>query len=358
MNRKDGADAVGRLRKLWNNYVVRNLVLAVSLLVIVLFLVSVSLNLFTRHNRYRSVPDFSDMTVAEAVRVASSDRLRIEINDSLYLPELDPGVILDQRPAPAAQVKPGRRIYVTINASQPRIIDVPYVAGYSLRQARNILETAGLEIDKLVYVSDIATNNVIEQRVEGRIVRPDRPMRTRMGNGATLTVGKAPGAARVTVPRVVGLTLHDARSRLVDAGLNPGRTVVEGDDDPLRRRQARVYRQVPEQGSRVELGTAVTLTLSTDSLTVHSGMSASDKQGVRAANRESALRDSLVKSGLGGDELQRELEWALRVADGEVRPEDKPVPAEQAILESLDEYGAGIADGNGGDAADDDEFFY
>ena len=35
---------------MWGNYVVRNIVLAVSLLVIVLFAANLLLNLFTRHN--------------------------------------------------------------------------------------------------------------------------------------------------------------------------------------------------------------------------------------------------------------------------------------------------------------------
>ena len=142
---------------MWGNYVVRNIVLAVSLLVIVLFAANLLLNLFTRHNKHVEVPDFMNMTLDEALAASRGDKLRIEVNDSLYVPAFDPGVILEQRPAAGTEVKPGRRIYVTVNSSQQRMIDVPYVAGYSLRQAKNILETAGLEIEKLVYVDDIAT---------------------------------------------------------------------------------------------------------------------------------------------------------------------------------------------------------
>ena len=110
------------------------------------------------------------------------------MNDSLYVPAFDPGVILEQRPAAGTEVKPGRRIYVTVNSSQQRMIDVPYVAGYSLRQAKNILETAGLEIEKLVYVDDIATNNVLEQRVGSEVVAADNRVQARVGSGVVLTV--------------------------------------------------------------------------------------------------------------------------------------------------------------------------
>ena len=47
---------------MWGNYVVRNIVLAVSLLVIVLFAANLLLNLFTRHNKHVEVPDFMNMT--------------------------------------------------------------------------------------------------------------------------------------------------------------------------------------------------------------------------------------------------------------------------------------------------------
>ena len=89
-----------------------------------------------------------------------------------------------------------------------------YVAGYSLRQAKNILETAGLEIEKLVYVDDIATNNVLEQRVGPEVVAADNRVQARVGSGVVLTVGRAPGADLVSVPRVVGLPLREAKSRI------------------------------------------------------------------------------------------------------------------------------------------------
>ena len=256
---------------MWGNYVVRNIVLAVSLLVIVLFAANLLLNLFTRHNKHVEVPDFMNMTLDEALAASRGDKLRIEVNDSLYVPAFDPGVILEQRPAAGTEVKPGRRIYVTVNSSQQRMIDVPYVAGYSLRQAKNILETAGLEIEKLVYVDDIATNNVLEQRVGSEVVAADNRVQARVGSGVVLTVGRAPGADLVSVPRVVGLPLREAKSRIWEAGLNVAGVTLAEDIDRMNLRQARVYLQQPDQGHRVVLGTGISIALSLDSLTVASG---------------------------------------------------------------------------------------
>ena len=297
---------------MWGNYVVRNIVLAVSLLVIVLFAANLLLNLFTRHNKHVEVPDFMNMTLDEALAASRGDKLRIEVNDSLYVPAFDPGVILEQRPAAGTEVKPGRRIYVTVNSSQQRMIDVPYVAGYSLRQAKNILETAGLEIEKLVYVDDIATNNVLEQRVGSEVVAADNRVQARVGSGVVLTVGRAPGADLVSVPRVVGLPLREAKSRIWEAGLNVAGVTLAEDIDRMNLRQARVYLQQPDQGHRVVLGTGISIALSLDSLTVASGVSRSDRYGNRVAAREQALRDSLAAEGYSGDELQEEMDWIIR----------------------------------------------
>ena len=244
---------------------VGHIVLSVSLLVIVLFAANLLLNLFTRHNKHVEVPDFMNMTLDEALAASREDKLRIEVNDSLYVPAFDPGVILEQRPAAGTEVKPGRRIYVTVNSSQQRMIDVPYVAGYSLRQAKNILETAGLEIEKLVYVDDIATNNVLEQRVGPEVVAADNRVQARVGSGVVLTVGRAPGADLVSVPRVVGLPLREAKSRIWEAGLNVAGVTLAEDIDRMNLRQARVYLQQPDQGHRVVLGTGISIALSLDS---------------------------------------------------------------------------------------------
>ena len=57
-----------------------------KLLVIVLFAANLLLNLFTRHNKHVEVPDFMNMTLDEALAASRGDKLRIEVNDSLYVP--------------------------------------------------------------------------------------------------------------------------------------------------------------------------------------------------------------------------------------------------------------------------------
>lgn len=322
-------------RKLRSNYIVRNVVLAISLLVIVIFVTNLFLNVFTRHNRHIDVPDFVDMSFREARR-AAGHKLILEINDSLYVAHVAPGTILEQRPAAGTAVKPGRRVYVTINSSQQKITDVPYVTGYSLRQAVNILETAGLGIEKLHYVDDIATNNVLEQRVDGKVVKSSNSVKAPVGSGVTLTVGKSPQGATVVVPRVVGLPLRDACNRLWEAGINIRNIAHDDNVDQTNMTRARVYKQSPEQGRRVELGTYATISLSLDSVTVAGGVATSDRSGNATAVRERKLRDSLASEGFSGDELQEELDWILKIENGDASPEERRRRIENEIIKSLE----------------------
>lgn len=102
-------------------------------------------------------------------------------------------------------MKSGRRVFVTINSYRQKMVTIPYVTGFSLRQAKSNLEMAGLGIDKLIYQNDIATNNVLEERYNGKIIHPGSKMQAEMGAGITLVVGLGSDATAQAVPRLAGL---------------------------------------------------------------------------------------------------------------------------------------------------------
>lgn len=87
-------------RRINSSVIARNLVLAACAIIVFVFVVNLLLNLFTRHGQVRVVPDFSHMTVEEAAHAGKEASLKIEINDSLYVPAYPGGVILEQTPAP------------------------------------------------------------------------------------------------------------------------------------------------------------------------------------------------------------------------------------------------------------------
>ena len=215
-------------RRINSSVIARNLVLAACAIIVFVFVVNLLLNLFTRHGQVRVVPDFSHMTVEEAAHAGKEASLKIEINDSLYVPAYPGGVILEQTPAPGEKVKSGRHIFVTINSFRQKMVDVPYVTGFSLRQAKNNLDIAGLGIKELIYRDDIATNYVLEERCGGKVVGPSSRMQAEIGSGVTLIVGRAPDAAAPQVPKLVGFSAREAKNRLWEAGFNIGK-ITTGD---------------------------------------------------------------------------------------------------------------------------------
>lgn len=235
----------------------RNLVLAVSLLVIALIAVHFLLSVFTRHGQNKDVPNFVGSTLAEAEAEAKDGKLQIIVNASLYVPIYAGGVILEQRPtAGRGKVKSGRKIYVTINASHQRTVAVPYVAGYSLRQAKSNLLTAGLEIERLEYVEDIASNYVLSQKIGNETIPKDSVVMAPIGSKVTLVVG-GNKYSTLEVPDLMGMTLREAKSTLWDLGLNLGRVEFEGVDDLAGQNSARVFVQYPEPTTEVSQGAKV-----------------------------------------------------------------------------------------------------
>ena len=263
------------------NIFAKNLILAACAIIILVFATNILLNLFTRHNVHEVVPDFSNMTLDEAHDAARAGKLRIEVNDSLYVPLYEPGVILSQMPDPGTEVKSGRRILVTTNAHTQRMVRIPYVTGVSLRQAKNNLEVAGFEIEKLVYRTDIATNYVLETRYGNTVVTEGSALKAEQGAGITLIVGMNPEESTVIMPKVVGFPYRDAKSRLWELGLNLGKVDFGEGITPANRNESRVWKQTPAQGSRITLGTAVSLQFTLDDGQITEGSAASDKEAQR-----------------------------------------------------------------------------
>ena len=280
---------MGFLSFLKKHTFIRNLLLAVCFFIIFIALTQLILNLATRHGQSYGVPDFNGLTLDEAKFAAKEADLKLEISDSLYLPARTGGIILEQNPSPGAKVKSGRRVFLTINAFSPKMARIPYVTGYSLRQAKNNLEVAGFEIEKLVYKDDIATNNVLEQQYKGRTVTGGSNIDAPAGSGVTLIVGRGHGEnTTVKVPNVTGFTLKDAKNRLWEAGLNFGKITRDEAVTEINLYQARVAKQSPGVGSSQSLGTAVDLHLTLDEEAVAAGNKAAEQSARQAAEAAEA----------------------------------------------------------------------
>ena len=290
---------LSRLRRhplLWNLALIAAIILAMAVTAHIL------MQLGTRHGARRTVPDFSGVPLDQAQRIARKHDLQLHINDSLFVPAYEGGIVLDQLPEGGVEVKPGRTVYITINSFRQKMVPVPYVAGRSLRQAKNMLEIAGLEIAELIYRPDMATNYVLEEYCEGKPVTPTTRMEAEMGSGVTLYVGVEDGYGTTIVPRLVGLPLAQAKGRLWELGLNVGRVDFDEGVNLLNQKDTRVYIQTPGAERSAALGSKVDLRLTLDGAKVDKHRAEAEKQAQAAAEErrmaEQQLADSLAQSAL------------------------------------------------------------
>ena len=187
----------------FSNWIVRNLLTAFVIAAVLIVGAMIFLNVATKHNQELMVPDFTNMTVAEAEVAAAQACMRVEVTDSVYAKRMKKGAVRDQNPAPGSKVKDGRRISLTINALNAKKVTMPNLVGLSMRQALAELQSRGLVLGKFIYVEDMATNNVLRQLKGNREIAPGKMIET--DTEIDLVLGLNPETdAETYVPDVVG----------------------------------------------------------------------------------------------------------------------------------------------------------
>lgn len=283
--------AFARLR---SKSILWNVILIVGVIALLVVLSYIALAVGTRHGMRRTVPDFTGLVLKDAQYFAKKSGLEIIVNDSLYVPAYPGGMVLDQLPRGGVDVKEGRKIYLTINSFAQKKLPLPYVAGRSLRQAKNMLEGAGFEIEELIYVDDIATNYVLAQYLGGVEVTAESDIRIEKGTGVTLQVGVSQGENSTSVPRLIGRKLFDAKGKLWETGLNVGQVTYDENITLLNQDDALVCRQSVLQGTSLALGTKVSVHLTLDKELVAKAAEESNR-AVEAALKARELADSLAR---------------------------------------------------------------
>lgn len=245
-----------------NNWIVRNLIWAAVFVVALVVLASVGLNLITRHGKTVSAPDFTNLSVAQAEQLAQQQHVRVEVVDSVFVRRLAGGVVYRQSPRAGSIVKKGRNIFLTINSVVPRKVVMPNLYGYSVTEARSELQNRGLNLGRLNYVRDLATNTVLGQQYEGRDVKAGDLVVS--GSSIDLKVGVGKDDSETRVPRLIGMKYVTAVDALHDRYLNVGRIRFDADvrsyADSMN---AVVYKQDSPGASRI-LGSAIDLYLTLD----------------------------------------------------------------------------------------------
>jgi len=251
------------------NWVVKNLIWGIVYVIGLVLVASVFLNVVTEHKRIVEVPDFNNMSIRDAERFAVQKEVRIEVTDSIYAPRRAKGVVVAQSPRPGQSVKRGRRVMLTTNAVMPKMVTMPNLVGLSMRQAKAELLSRGLYLGRLIYVTDMATNNVLRQLYQNREILPGTQIKSE--SELDLVVGLSTIDFTTNVPDVVGMKYLRAVDVIHDYSLNVERlrfdSTVQTYDDSLN---AVVFTQSPlGTDAACHIGSEVSLSLTIDPEKVH-----------------------------------------------------------------------------------------
>jgi beta-lactam-binding protein with PASTA domain len=234
--------------------------ISIVILIIIFLAIFQFLKIYTGHADEYEVPDFYGMTLEEIEERDDEGLFEYVIIDSLYDARNKKETVVIQHPRPGSSVKKGRKIYFTIVAKMPEMVEMPDLIDLSLRQAINLLNARGLYVNKLEYVSDFAENAVLEQLYQDDII--EQGTQLEKGSGIDLVLGLGDNT-RVPVPFLIGLNYQEAVDAINRASFNVGNVhYMDGND----RLHSKVYQQRPDwsEDTRLYRGQKINIRLRSD----------------------------------------------------------------------------------------------
>jgi beta-lactam-binding protein with PASTA domain len=214
----------------------------------------------TNHGDSVTVPDLTGLPSSKIDSLLIHSDLRIEISDSAYSDEHEPLDVIRQFPHPGSAVKPGRKIFVTVNRIDPPTVPLPALdnGDVSLINAIATLRSNELKPGKIFYRPSPFSDLVLEMLLLGDKV--EHGTRLPKGTVVDLVVGDGDGPNDMVVRSLLGMTLEDAQTLLSALNLHLGNVTIPVDADTTVV-QIIVFKQKPEPGDSVRVGDPINLWL-------------------------------------------------------------------------------------------------
>lgn len=193
------------------------------------------------------VPNVLGMRYEDAVRALDEAGFVAARGQERFHGSTPAGTVLQQVPIPDAVEPRGARVQLDVSRGQ-QMGDVPPLAGMTRSEAETAIERAGLAVGNIVEAnSDAPRGEVLASRPRGG-------SRVAVPSAVDLTVSRGP--ATMQVPDVVGQSVDDARTLLIQLGLRVGQVTV---DTMSLLPAGSVVAQTPAANQSVPAGSAVSL---------------------------------------------------------------------------------------------------
>jgi len=151
----------------------KQLLIAGGVLIVLCFITLKWLNIKTNHGKFETVPDLKGKSLEVAQVELKQNNLVMVVQDSSnYNPDYPPFAVIEQDPVSGSKVKEDRKIYLSLNPSGYRKMQVPDLIESTFRQAKPTLEALGFKVGKLTYVDNIGKDIVLKMTHDGENLEP------------------------------------------------------------------------------------------------------------------------------------------------------------------------------------------
>ncbi len=228
-----------------------------------------TVSFFVRSQPSTVVPDLVGKHVVAALELLSDLSLNTKVGGMEYNSNVPIHHVISQDPPPGTEIKPGRDVRITLSKG-PETVVVPSLNGFTMEQARIVLEENGLSSGNIahVYQAQIPEGVVLAHFPSpGKTIHRDRPV------DLLVSLGRRP--TDFLMPDLSGLSIDEAMQRIEKVNLSLDKVNgVSIKDRPLDT----IISQSPAPGHRVIEKDAVSLTINRK--TAADGKSAAFRNGL------------------------------------------------------------------------------
>lgn len=147
----------------------KQLILALIIVGVLVFLLINFLDFRTRHGEEIDVPDLTKMKLEIAEQKLEDLGLEVLILDTIdYNPSFPAFTIVEQDPLVGEKVKDGRKVYVKVNAGGYAMITMPDLEEKTYRQIQATFRAIGIKEGEVEYKPNMARDLVLSVKLNGK----------------------------------------------------------------------------------------------------------------------------------------------------------------------------------------------
>lgn len=227
---------------------IRNFLGIMAFLTAILFLSFQWMKCYTNHGESLQVHDYVGMDINDAIKKAERRSFNIIINDSTFIPDKAPGIVLSQSPIALSRVKENRKIYLTITKRIADMVKIPNLSGGNDDYNQYVKKLKSLKLKakiiKRQFSNKLEPNTILEVLYQGDTITEQLSKGFEAAKGSTIgLIITERGGGRVDIPNLVCQKYQAAQFIIDNYNLSVG-SIIE-DATVTNKNSAYIWRQKP-----------------------------------------------------------------------------------------------------------------